>query len=193
MMFYLHSLSGTSLALWSIYWLPSLSVISSCAWILSDAAVESTKEEWPQLFEPLTTPLMIMMPEVQPRGKRTVYIATMMILILLAGVGLGYGSREHQLATNTFTYEGVAVNSQVSEKRYWMTVPGYSSQRDFEFCHPLKMPAQVVDIKYEQKYGCKQVYGIGYVLTHKENRNASIQNGRDPSAATEASARLGGR
>jgi hypothetical protein len=194
MMFYLHLLSGTSLTALLSYWLPSLLVMSSCAWILSDAVVESTKEEWPQLFKPLTTPLMIMMPEVQPRGKRTVYIATMMVILtatLLAGVGIGYGSRDHQLATNVFTYEGVAVNSRVSERQYWMTIPGYDRQRDFEFCHPLKMPADVIDIKYEQKYGCKQVYGVGFVQPHKERSDAAtIQTGRDSATATEATARL---
>ena len=194
MTFYLHSLSVTSLTALLSYWLPSLLVISSCAWILSGVVVENTKEEWPQLFKPLTSPVVIMMPEVHRRGKRTVYIASMMILILLAAtglLGLGYGIRDHQLVTNTFTYEGVAVNSQVNERQYWMTIPGYADQRDFEFCHPLKMPAAVIDIKYEQKYGCKQVYGIGFVRPHKENSNARIQNGRDPAAAPKTAARLG--
>jgi len=102
----------------------------------------------------------------------------------------GYAIRDHQLVTNTFTYEGVTVNSKVSDKQYWVTIPGYTRQRDFEFCHPLKMPANVIDLKYEQRYGCKQVYGVGFVQPHKETNNAAIQNGRGTATATEASAGL---
>lgn len=105
----------------------------------------------------------------------------------------GYLIRDHQLAVNTFVFEGVTVNSQVSDRQYWMTVPGYIRQRDFEFCHPLKMPAQVIDIKYEQKYGCKQVYGVGFVQPHKEKSSDTIQNGRSSTASTEATARLDSR
>ena len=117
------------------------------------------------------------------------------MLLMIVGLSLaaGYGIRDHQLVRNTFTYEGVVVNSQVSDSRYWMTIPGYTRQRDFEFCHPLKMPATVIDIKYEQKYGCKQVYGVGFVQPHKEKSNATIQNGRDSTTATEATARLDSR
>src|SRR5678815_5203439 len=150
MTFYLHLLSGTSLTALLSYWLPSLLVMSSCAWILSGVVVENTKEEWPQLFKPLTSPVVIMMPEVQRRGKKTVYIASMMILILLAAtglLGLGYGIRDHQLVTNTLEYSGVAVLSQQNERSYTVNVPGYDKAYDWDFCHPLKMPSSLIDIK----------------------------------------------
>ena len=195
MTFYLHSTSVTSLLAWLISWLPSLLVISSCVWILSDAVGENTNEEWPQLFDPLASPILIMMPDTERKGKHTrPFIASMILILALAGgLGLGYGVRDHQLVANTFTYEGVTVNSQVTDRQYWMTIPGYARQRDFEFCHPLKMPADVIDIKYEQRYGCKQVYGVGFVQPHKEisdATNAEVQNGRDTATATETPARL---
>jgi len=93
--------------------------------------------------------------------------------------------RDHELVINTFTYEGVTINSQISDNRYLVTIPGYTRQRDFEFCHPIKMPALVIDIKYEQKYGCKQVYGVGFVQPHKEINNASIQIGRNTATTSK--------
>lgn len=119
-----------------------------------------------------------------------------MIALITVGIAYqigkdrGYGIRDHELTVNTFTYEGVAVNSQVSDHRYWMTIPGYIRQFDFDFCHPIKMPADIIDIKYEQKYACKQVYGVGFVQPHKERNNAAIQNGRYSATASETSARL---
>lgn len=113
-------------------------------------------------------------------------------IFLVIGCLLGYLIRDHQLTSNTFTFEGVKVNSQINDHQYWITIPGYSRQRDFEFCHPLKMPAPIVTIKYEQKYGCKQVYGVGFVEPYKEKINDSIQNGRNSTSSTETTAGLGG-
>jgi hypothetical protein len=161
MMFYLHSLSGTSLTLWLISWLPSLLVISSCAWILSAAAVKSTKEEWPQLFKPLTTPLLIMMPEMQPKGKRTVYIATMMVIltaILLAGVGLGYGRRDHQLISNERTYWGVTILDSYSPQSFHVQ-PERMQDYKWDFCSPAPFQKSQVFkfITYEQRNDCKRL------------------------------------
>src|SRR5690348_8043534 len=158
------------------YWLPSLLVISVCIWAICGGKIKPSEMKSPpseKNFPPAT-----FIPEVRQRGRATVWIS--LPVILLMGVAGGYAIRDHQLIANTFTYEGVTVNSKVSDSRYWVTIPGYTRQRDFEFCHSLKMPADVIDLKYEQRYGCKQVYGVGFVQPHKEKNNveSDLQNGR---------------
>lgn len=120
MTFYLHSVSVTSLMAWLISWLPSLLVISSCVWILSGAVGENTNEEWPQLFDPLASPILIMMPGTERKGKHTrPFIASMiLILVLGAGLSLGYGVRDHQLVKNTHTYFDVKVLDKYSDTKY---------------------------------------------------------------------------
>lgn len=121
--------------------------------------------------------------EIRKKGKATVWIGTPLVLAL--GIAAGYAIRDHQLITNTRTYFGVEVLSQQNDRSYTVRIPGFSQPYPWEFCHPLKMPAQVVDIKYEQRYGCKYVNGVGFVQPHKEKRY-ELQNGHDPAAAKPA-------
>ena len=78
------------------------------------------------------------------------------IAMLILGMVMGYGIRDHQLTSNTRTYSGVAVLSQQSDRQYTVQIPGYARAYDFEFCHPLKMPGPLIDIKYEQRFGCNK-------------------------------------
>ena len=106
----------------------------------------------------------------------------------------GYQARNNELSKNTREYTGVVIVNKKNDNVYDVKVPGYVKTYNWEFCHPVKMPSDVVDIKYEQRYGCKQINGIGYLLTHKETKDVdklNLQNGRDPSAsATSTWARL---
>lgn len=127
--------------------------------------------------------LRILLPHVWSNLKMIVPSYAPKLLKYAAGLGFlglsffaGYGYRDHQLTTRTFEYDGVSVLSQQSDRRYGLLIPGYSREWDFEFCHALKMPSNLIDIKYEQRNGCKQVYGIGFVKIHKENQqNAQLQ------------------
>jgi hypothetical protein len=171
---------------YGIYWLPPLLLTLTCVCVIYDNARKSTKDALPPFtLEPTRTPIAIHIPEVHRRGRQTVYIT----MSLLLGIAAGYAGRDHQLISNTHLYEGVTVDQQLSEKEYKLIIPGYATKWDFEFCHPLKMPSVLIDIKYEQKYGCKQVYGVGFVQPHKEKTNAAIQNGRYSSPSAETASR----
>lgn len=95
----------------------------------------------------------------------------------------GYFYRDHELKANTFTFTGVTIVHQQSERRYSVLIPGYTEEQHWRFCHPLEMPAKLVDIQFEQRYGCKQVYGVGFVLPHKE-KNVQIGRHSKTTAAT---------
>lgn len=112
------------------------------------------------------------------------------VTILILGIIIGYASRDHQLVSNTRTYFGVSVLAQLNDRKYTVKVPGYQRTYDWEFCDPLAMPSQLIDIRYEQHYGCKLVNGIGFVSPHEENQN-ELQNGRHSATTpTAAIARL---
>lgn len=120
--------------------------------------------------------------------KRTAWIASLAI-ILTVGIAAGYAIRDHQLVNNSYMFSGVSVISQQSDRRYNVHIPGYEKIWDWEFCHPLKMPSPVIDIKYEQRFGCKAVYGVGFVSIHEDKKNAGIQNGRNTAEAARMEAR----
>lgn len=114
-----------------------------------------------------------------------------MILLLAVGVAYqigkdrGYGIRDHELVQNTRMYFGVTVLSGKTDKNYTVQIPGFVKSYDWDFCHPVKMPAQVIDIKYEQRPGCKMVNGVGFLQIHEE-KNYGIQNGRNSTPAEPA-------
>lgn len=110
--------------------------------------------------------------------------------MLAIGLALGYGTRDHELNSNTRMYWGVSVISQQSDRRYQVHIPDYTKNWDWEFCHPLQMPGPLIDIKFEQRFGCKAVNGVGFVSIHQEEHNVELQNGRDSTAATATAERL---
>lgn len=112
-------------------------------------------------------------------------------IFLVIGCLLGYLIRDHQFVTNTRTYYGVTILSQQNDHQYTVHIPDYPRDWPWIFCHPLKMPSTVIDIRYEQRYGCKNVNGVGFVAPSKlkESRDA-IQNGHDSTAATTTAGRL---
>lgn len=97
------------------------------------------------------------------------------VFLLSLGLLAGYAIRNQELASNTRTYFGVAVLSQQSEQRYMVRIPGDLKDWDWEFCHPVKMPSLLIDIRYEQRFGCKAVNGVGFVSIHEEKKNAQLQ------------------
>jgi hypothetical protein len=114
-----------------------------------------------------------LMVERRQRTSPAKYLLTVLLTSSVVGPGC-WLLRDHQLSSNTRSYTGVTVVSQQSDRRYGVIVPGYQKVWDWEFCHPLKMPAMVVDIQYEQKFGCKNVNGTGFVSIHKEDKNAKL-------------------
>lgn len=182
------------------YWLPPFLVISSCVWILLSGRMSGSEKntsggppESGSESETTAPPTVHVMQKIK-KGR---YIASLMLTpaaALTLGIFIGYEIRDHQFISNTRTYLGVSVLAQLDERRYTVHIPGYSRPYDWEFCHPLKMPSPLVDIKYEQRYGCKTVNGVGFVSVHNEEKNnARIQNGRDSTATAETTARLEGR
>lgn len=169
------------------FWLPWLSVISTCAWAILSGVKESTRDRSRSDCDPLdegTTNAPVAMPAVRQRGERTIWIASMLMMLAL-GLALGYGVRDRELIANTRMYFGVTVMSQQSDRRYMVQIPGYIKSYDWEFCHPLKMPGPLIDIKYEQRFGCKAVNGVGFIQIHEEKKN-ELQTGRDSSTAKPA-------
>ena len=106
------------------------------------------------------------------------------------GKDRGYGIRDHELVNNSRMYFGITVLSQQSDRSYTVKIPGFTQDYPWDFCHPLKMPARVIDIKYEQRFGCKVVNGTGFVQPHEEKKN-ELQNGRHNSTAAEPAAWAG--
>lgn len=161
------------------------SIIINALWLLTTLKEKprlSGGNEWTPTSKNSGEP-QVSIPEIRSRDKKTVWIGTP--LVLAFGIAAGYAIRDHQLVTNTRTYFGVEVLSQQSDHSYTVRIPGFIQPYPWEFCHPLKMPAQVVDIKYEQRYGCKYVNGVGFVQPHKE-KPYELQNGHDPAAAKPA-------
>jgi hypothetical protein len=173
-----------SLALSAMSWSALLFVTLSSTWIIWSGVRQRMKKK---LLTDL--PQAELMPIVQPQGRRTVWISSL-VLVLLLGLAGGYGIRDHQLLTNSRMYFGVEVLSQQSDRRYQVHIPDYKQDWDWEFCHPQKMPGPLIDIKFEQRFGCKAVNGVGFVSIHKENRNAELPNGRTSTAATATAPRL---
>lgn len=147
-------------------WLVSLSVISLCIWIVLSGYRRSTSEN-------VTAEHLFKLPKVRPRGEVTIWIGSMMMMLSI-GLATGYGFRNHELVENTRMYFGVTVLSQQNDHEYTVRVPGYDRTYDWEFCHPLKMPSSLIDIKYEQRFGCKAVNGVGFVAPHEEKHNAEL-------------------
>lgn len=147
-------------------WLVPLLLILLCAWIVLRNVRQDMKEN-------VTTAELFNIPKVRPRGEVTIWIGSM-LMMLAVGLGTGYGLRNIQLINNTRMYFGVVVLSQQNDHEYIVRIPGYDRTYDWEFCHPLKMPAALIDIKYEQRFGCKAVNGVGFVAPHEEKHNAEL-------------------
>lgn len=128
--------------------------------------------------------------QVDEKIRPTAVTAVKIGLGVVLGILLGMEIRDRQLISNSYMFWGVSIVSQQNDHQYMVHIPGYEKNWDWEFCHPLKMPGLLVDIKYEQRYGCKAVYGVGFVSLHKEKNNVELQNGRN---STETSRRLEAR
>lgn len=92
---------------------------------------------------------------------------------------------------NTREYHGVRIVSQTSEKQISVLIPGLPNEYSLVFCHPLKPPSDCINIKWEQKLGCKDVNENGYIEPSKETC-PNVQNGHNTATTTEATARLAG-
>ena len=166
-----------SLLAYGIYWLPLLLLISTCVYVIYDSGKKSTKKELlPFMFEPAITPIAIHIPEAQPQGKRTVWISTVMLIVLTIGVSLGYGVRDHQLSGNLQTYTDVAITKKIADRDFWIW-PDRMKQQHIQIC-----PESVVDWKsgtnlddwtFEQRNGCKRV--VSYHEKPQGEIDASIQ------------------
>jgi hypothetical protein len=121
-------------------------------------------------------------PEVRSSAAR----ATKLLGLILLGVIIGGLWRDHQLLSATMTFRHVRVLGKISDKRYLMQPSGMKAY-DWEFCHDLTMPkemgretpAKYVDIKFEQRNGCKQIIGVGFLEISREENNY-VETGRNP-------------
>jgi hypothetical protein len=105
------------------------------------------------------------MPEVRRRGKQTVYIAGMILILALAltatlrvGMALGYGKRDRELLDQSHTYWGVFILDKYSDVSFRIQ-PARMQDGQWDFCAPV--PFQKHDelryITFEQKNGCKRL------------------------------------
>lgn len=157
-----------------ISWLPLLLLISASVWTIFTSARKSTNER-PVTFTPLTTPMQIHIPEVQRLGKKTVFIASVS-LALIVGLGAGYAVRDHQLATHLQTYTDVAILKKVAEGEFWIW-PDRMKQQHIQLCAGSVVGWQegetLDDWTFEQKAGCKRV--VSYHERLKGELDAAIQ------------------
>lgn len=166
----------TSLALSVTWWLALAFSLFAAGCVMLTATAPSTKEKSTPSLPPLFPPATYI-PEVQPQGKKTVWIATLtLVLGMLAGIGLGYGSRDHELAVNRFTYTDVVILSKSGDKEF-LIWPDKMKQQHITIC-----PSSTVgwyegetlsDWTFEQRNGCKRV--ISYHEKPKGEIDASIQ------------------
>lgn len=97
--------------------------------------------------------------------------------ILLAGVAIGYGIRDHQLSQNTHTYWDVVVLERYTPQRFKVQ-PAMSVSGVWDTCSPQDWQAgQKMDwVTIEQNLGCKTIrYQHFYSNSQGERLNASIQ------------------
>lgn len=90
---------------------------------------------------------------------------------MVLGIGVGYGSRDHQLANNTKTYTAVAVTQRISDKDFWVW-PARMKEMHIQTCGEVDWKTGEVldDWTFEQRNGCKRV--ISY--HEKETTNAEV-------------------
>ena len=146
-----------------MYWWPSFLVISSCAWILLSGRTTSTEN----------TVNTVNMPQIRPRGRMTVWIGS---LCLVVGMAIGYISRGFQLDSNKFTYTDVTVLSKYNNKEF-VIWPDRMKQLHVQLCETSVVgwrKGEILDdFTFEQQEGCKRV--ISYHEKPKGEVNASIQ------------------
>lgn len=160
------------------FWLPWLSVISTCAWAILSGVKESTRDRSRKDCEPLdegTTNAPVAMPAVRQRGERTIWIASMMLMLAL-GLALGYGARDHELATRTQTYTDVAINKALPGNEF-LIWPDRMKQMHIRLCPESSVAwyeGEVLsDWTFEQKSSCKRV--VSYHEKPKGEIDAAIQ------------------
>jgi hypothetical protein len=135
------------------YWWPSFLVILSCAWILLSASKRSTKRESPEAAA------QIAIPEMRPRGKQTVWIAS---LTLIIGMELGYVATRIADAYFPSKLEKVlitATNTDGSHK----VVDKFNRKFDVKWCSGPDdlVPGNLLPVVYyRQENGCKRIRGL---------------------------------
>jgi hypothetical protein len=95
----------------------------------------------------------------------------------LAGFFYGWLLRDHQLVSNSHTYQGVSVIGVLSDRSILVSIPGFDRSYQWDFCQPRKFNVgQLFDITYEKDFlrDCKQLAGPNSVWFHKEDVNAAI-------------------
>jgi hypothetical protein len=109
-------------------------------------------------------------PEVQRQGKRTVWIATMTLIV---GLGLGYASRDLQMRMRTNTLYNVTVLSQPAEKEFYLRTP--KEDLHTVFCEPVpfKTGDHIKKLKYENRTYCWSVEDqkLGYQYAKGDENN----------------------
>jgi hypothetical protein len=104
-------------------------------------------------------------------------LSLMVGIAFLAGFFYGWLLRDHQLVSNSHTYQGVSVIGVLSDKSIMVSIPGFGKTYQGDVCQPRRFVAgQLFDITYEKDFlrDCKQLAGPNSVWFHKENVNAEL-------------------
>lgn len=153
------------------FWLPWLLVISTCAWAILSGVRESMRDRSRR-----DCPEPDIIPTVRPRGERTVWIASMMMM-LAVGLALGYGARDRELIANSHTYWDVSILDKYSDISFRIQ-PARMQDGQWDFCAPapFQKSDQLRYITFEQKNGCKRLEYFQKLDTRLgEKFNASAQ------------------
>jgi len=100
-----------------------------------------------------------------------------LMLGLILGAGLGYGSREHQLAGNTVTYTAVAIHPPSQPNTDFDIQPVRMQPIPSKICKSIvdwKYGEVLKDLTFEQEHGCKRVISY-HRYPQGEKLNAAIQ------------------
>lgn len=92
-------------------------------------------------------------------------------MTLILGVVVGYASRDHQLASNVWTYTDIDVKKKVSSSDFYV-LPDRMKMLHVQLCQPIdwREGEKLGDWTFEQRTGCKRV--ISY--HEKETTNAEV-------------------
>lgn len=97
-------------------------------------------------------------------------------IMLILGMVIGMGMRDHQLVSRTITYRNILIRQKVADRDFWV-LPQWMEPQRVQLCKDSTVDWRagewLADWKFEQEPGCKRV--IYYHELPEGELNASIQ------------------
>jgi len=150
---------------WAAYAFGFLSITINALWLLTTFRERPTPIGGPPSIPtlPSSSEYIPSMPRVERRGKRTVWISSLILALaigLLVGTGGGYAIRDHQVVSNTVFYTAVTIHSPSQPDTDFDIQPARMQPIPSKICRSLvdwKIGETLKDLTFEQEHGCKRV------------------------------------